>query len=323
MEYFIGIDIGGTKIAGGIVRADGVVLHRQLVPTPVEEGGPKILADAIAVAEALVNVAAAENYKIKAIGIGAGGQIDSEQGLVFSASDVLPGWRGLRITEAFEHALKLPARVENDVNALALGECRFGSAEAISAKGTVVFLALGTGVGGALVNAGRVHHGAHWSGGEFGHILLNTSDDARYDRGGSQGTLEAYCSGPGLVATYRDLLQASTQCIQNIDTLEIHGHDVVATADRELAENVRNGPGGRAIMFTGRSLGFGLVTLANALDPDMIIIGGGLAALGDRLLAPARAVLQERAMPGPATCPVVVASLGADASIIGAACVAM
>jgi glucokinase len=323
MEYFIGIDIGGTKIAGGIVSEDGGVVERRIVPTPVDEGGPRILADAIGVAEALIKVASAKNYKIKAIGIGAGGQIDSDQGLVFSASDVLPGWKGLRIVEAFESALKLPARVENDVNALALGECRFGSAKAISATGTIIFLALGTGVGGALVNAGRVHHGAHWSGGEFGHILLNTADDARYDSGGSQGTLEAYCSGPGLVATYKDLLQAATQCIQDIDTLEIHGQDVVGAADRELAENVRNGPGGRAIMFTGRSLGFGLVTLANALDPGLIIIGGGLAELGDRLLAPARAVLQERAMPGPATCPVVVASLGADASIIGAACVGM
>jgi glucokinase len=139
------------------------------------------------------------NYNIQGVGIGAGGQIDTEQGIVYSATDVIPGWKGIRITEAFGKALGLISAVENDVNVLGLAETRFGAARQFSTKGTVVFLALGTGVGGALLTNGTVHHGAHWTGGEFGHILLSMDPNARRDLGGAPGTLEAYCSGPGLV----------------------------------------------------------------------------------------------------------------------------
>lgn len=302
MNVFIGIDIGGTKIAGGIVNDLGKVLVRKECPTPVKQGGHQILQDSIGLARELLQNS---KEKVEAIGIGAGGQIDTTQGLVYSATDVLPGWRGLRITEAFNRELGLTAAVENDVNALAVGEARFGAARPVQ-DGTVVFLALGTGVGGALLCNGSVHHGAHWSGGEFGHILLSMDANARRDTGGAIGTLEAYCSGPGLVQTWRE--------ITGVDNPEFTGHDVEADAAKNPS-----GPSAKAINKTGQYLGYGLVTLANALDPDLIIIGGGLASLGDSLLEPARTVLKQHALPGPAKCPVVTAQLGVDAAIVGAA----
>jgi glucokinase len=306
MDYFIGIDIGGTKIAGGIVTGSGQVLQRQECPTPVKEGGPRILEDAIRLAQTLSK---SITEKVKAVGIGAGGQIDAVNGLVYSATDVLPGWKGLHITDAFSRALDMPASVDNDVNVLALGETRFGAAASVK-DGTVVFLALGTGVGGALLCKGAIHYGAHWSGGEFGHILLTMDPDARRDLGGAVGTLEAYCSGSGLVETYRELTG-------NHDP-GITGEDVVAHAQENPG-----GPGTIAITRTGEYLGFGLVSLANALDPDLIIIGGGLGTLGDALLNPARQILKQRALPGPAKCPVVQAQLGVDAPIVGAASLVM
>ncbi len=304
--HYIGIDIGGTKIAGGIVTSNGEVIARKERPTPIKEGGHRILQEAIEVTKSLVH---GFSHKIQAIGVGAGGQIDTTHGVVYSATDVIPGWKGIRITEAFTTALGLPSAVDNDVNVLALAENRFGAARSFP-NGTVVFLALGTGVGGALLSNGAVHHGAHWSGGEFGHILLTMDPNARRDTGGAKGTLEAYCSGPGLVQTWRELTG-------NNDSAAT-GHDVVRDAEMNP-----NGSGSQAIIKTGECLGFGLVTLANALDPDLIVIGGGLSELGDALLQPARQVLKEHALPGPATCPVVVAQLGVDAAIVGAASLVM
>jgi len=310
--HYIGIDIGGTKIAGAIVSSDGLVLHRLDRPTPAKEGGPAILAQALDLCRELLTESKQKKKAIQGIGIGAGGQIDPENGLVYSATEVLPGWKGTKIGEAFQATFNLPARVDNDVNVLALAECRFGAAEAFSKKkSTILFLALGTGVGGALVTRGQVHHGAHFSGGEFGHVLLSMAVDARCDTDSAKGTLEAYCSGPALVETYRQLASRKGE--------DLTGYDVVKIAEQEKRLGVEDGPGARAITATGEYLGFGLTSLANALDPDLIIIGGGLAVLGERLLEPARAVLKERALPGPATCPVVPAALGADASVIGAA----
>jgi glucokinase len=303
--HYIGIDIGGTKIAGGIVAADGTIIARQERPTPIKEGGHRILEEAIQVAKALIQGA---DQSIQGVGIGAGGQIDTEQGIVFSATDVIPGWKGIRISEAFTQALGLPSAVDNDVNVLGLAETCFGAARAYAAKGTVVFLALGTGVGGALLTNGVVHHGAHWSGGEFGHIRLfpPTYPSARQDLGGAKGTLESYCSGSGLVQTWRELTGSK-------DT-NVTGEDVAQEAQLDP-----HGLAAAAIRKTGEYLGCGLVTLADALDPDLIIIGGGLSELGDPLLEPARRVLREHALPGPALCPVVTAQLGIDAAIVGAA----
>lgn len=302
MTFYIGMDIGGTKIAGGVVTSDGKVIARQERPTPIKEGGPRILEEAIELAQSLIK---STPERIEAIGIGAGGQIDTVQGIVYSATDVIPGWKGIRITEAFTNTLRLPAKVDNDVNVLAVGESRFGAARSIE-KGTVVFLALGTGVGGAILCNGTVLHGAHWSGGELGHILLSMDPNARRDTGGAIGTLEAYCSGPGLVQTWRELTGNNDPAIT--------GHDVTDEAIRNP-----NSEGKTAITKTGEYLGYGLVSLANALDPELIIIGGGLASLGDILLEPARRILKQHALPGPATCSVVTAELGADAAIVGAA----
>ena len=185
--------------------------------------------------------------------------MDAARGVIVSATDILPGWAGTPVKAAFEEALGLPASVDNDVNALAVGEARFGAARG---KGTAVFLALGTGVGGALLLGGRLHHGAHGAGGEFGHILLTMAPEA----GRGAGTLEAYASGPGLVQTWRDLTGEGAKR---------DGPDVPSRAG-----------GAEAVRRTGEFLGYGLVSLANALDPDIIIIGGGLAALGDALLGP-------------------------------------
>lgn len=303
MPLYLGIDIGGTKIAAGLITDNGQVLRRAQVPTPAWEGGPRVLQAALDLAWSL----SSPGESILGIGIGTGGQIDARRGVVVSATDLLPGWAGTELKAVFEAAFGIPTQVDNDVNALARGEGRFGAGRGLS---TVVYLALGTGVGGALLLKGRLHHGAHWSGGEFGHLLLSTDPEARVDAGGHRGTLEAYASGPGLVQTWRELSGSADA--------DLTGHDLAVEARRDP-----DGLAAQALARTGEHLGYGLVSLANCLDPDLIVIGGGLASLGDSLLAPARRILQARALPGPAQCPIVPAQLGSDASLIGAASLAM
>ena len=299
MPLFLGLDIGGTKIAGGLVTASGEVVQTAHCSTPAQDGGAAVLAVALALARSL-----AAGQTMSGIGVGTGGQVNADLGVIVSATELLPGWAGTPVKTAFENALGVPTFVDNDVNALAIGEARFGTARDLP---TVVFLALGTGVGGALLLNGNVHHGAHWSGGEFGHLLLDISENARLDAGGHRGTLEAYASGTGLETTYRELTGTTR-------------------TGREIAADAQHDPDGlaaQAITRTGEHLGYGLVSLANALDPDLIVIGGGLTALGEPLIGPARAILRQRALPGPAQCPVVTASLGINAAIIGAASLAM
>lgn len=296
MSLHLGIDIGGTKIAGGLVTGEGRVTLSDRRPTP-SSGGASILEAALNLARALREAAPGP---LSAIGIGTGGQVDTERGVIVSATDLLPGWAGKEVKAAFERAFGLPCSVDNDVNALAVGEARFGAGRGL---GTVLYLALGTGVGGALLLGGRVHHGKTWTGGEFGHLLLTTDEAA------PRKTLEDWASGPGLVQTYREMTGA--------------GQDVTGEAVAAEAAHDPNGLAARAVTRTGECLGFGLASLANALDPDLIVIGGGLVALGDALLDPARRILRRHALPGPARCPVVLAALGADAAVIGAAALGM
>jgi len=296
MTLYLSLDIGGTKIAGGLVTGDGRVTLSDRRPTPLT-GGASILEAALSLARTLQGAAPEPPA---AIGIGTGGQVDAERGVIVSATDLLPGWAGTDVKAAFERAFGLPCLVDNDVNALAVGEARFGAGRGLA---TVLYLALGTGVGGALLLNGRVHHGATWTGGEFGHLLLTTDEAA------PRKTLEDWASGPALLQTYREMTGAGP---------EVTGEAVAAEAASDPG-----GPAARVVTRTGECLGFGLAGLANALDPDLIVIGGGLAALGDALLDPARRILRRYALPGPARCPVVPAALGAEAAVVGAAALAM
>ena len=293
MSVYLGIDIGGTKIAAGLVTESGNVLRQSRVPTPLS-GGTAILDAALALARDY------QSEPIAAIGVGTGGQVNADLGTIVSATSLLPGWAGTDVRSAFEAAFGIPCFVGNDVNALAVGESRFGAGQNLA---TVVYLALGTGVGGALLLNGRLHHGTHWAGAEFGHLGLTLGDT------GPRQTLEDFASGPGLVQTYTEL-----------------SGFVGEMTGETIAEEARCDPeslSALAVTRTGEYLGYGLVSLANILDPDLIVIGGGLSALGDSLLEPAQRILAKHALPGPAHCPVVLAALGADASLVGAAALAM
>lgn len=301
----LGIDIGGTKIAGAVVdAATGDVLLKDRIPTNAAEGGSEVLRRAIGLANSLIEDVMKAGYpEPAAIGVGAGGQIDSRTGNVLSATEILPGWAGQHIGYEFGLSLDLPVAVDNDVNALAVGECRFGAGKGFE---NLVYLALGTGVGGAIISNGELHYSHTGVSGELGHLIL--VPDGLPCTCGGKGCLEQYVSGPALLRQYRAM----------------GGPPLPDGAPlAEMARQNPDSPAARAIRLTGDLLGVGLTSLANIFGPERIIIGGGLAALGDLLLESARHVVTTRALAPVRQTPIVTAALGPDASVIGAACLAL
>lgn len=283
----LGVDIGGTKTAAGLIEGEtGRLLRVERVATDAFEGGTAVLARAIALARRL-----AENETIAGVGIGAGGQVDPERGVVTAALEsIMPGWVGQPLKAAFADALGVPAAVENDVNALAIGEWCFGAARG---SDHTLFLALGTGVGGAAIVDGKLYRGAHGADAELGQLHLVPGQ-----------TLESRCAGPALWRRYRE---------------EGGDPSVDAKSLGALADADPDGPAARAIAGVAQDLGWGLVSLANLFDPERFVIGGGLIDLGERLLAPARQILKKNGLGPVRATPVLSAALGPDAAVIGAA----
>ena len=305
-QTLLGIDIGGTKIACGVVRAaNGEVLLQDRTPTRASEGGTAVLLRAIDLARRTIK--AAEESGLPgpdAIGIGAGGQINAKTGVVLSATELLPGWAGIRLKEAFAETFGLPVAADNDVNAMAVGESRYGIGRG---EENLVYLALGTGVGGAFLSGGRLHQSRFGVSGEMGHLIL-IPDGIRCTCGG-RGCWEQYISGPALLRQYRE-----------------RGGDASLTDGTPLAGMARqdaSGPAARAIAQVAEYLGVGLVSLANIFGPDRVILSGGMLALGDVLLEPARRIVAQRALPAVRSVPIVTAALGADALLVGAASLAL
>lgn len=301
--FLLGIDIGGTKIAGGLVNArTGQLLLSHRVPTLAQEGGPAVLSRALDLAQRLVDEGRERHGVVPyAVGVGAGGQINAQTGVVLSATSLLPGWAGTHLADAFSDRFGLPARADNDVNALAVGEQTWGAGRGLP---NLVYLALGTGVGGAIISGGRLHHSHTGVSGEIGHLIIDPNGPLTTS--GTRGSLEEYASGPAFYAAFLIL-----------------GGKPASDGERlrfaDLARENPDGPAARACVQTGEMLGIALVSLAHLFGPDKFIIGGGLASLGALLLEPARRVLRERALPPVKETPVVTAALGPDASVIGAA----
>ncbi|WP_433221930.1 ROK family protein [Dactylosporangium sp. CS-047395] len=193
---FAGLDIGGTKIAAGLVSADGRLLRSDRVPTP-RTGADTVLA---AAADLATRVMAGET--VAGVGVGAPGVIDRVAGTVLSATDVLPGWAGAPVRPALERRLGRPVTVDNDVRAMALGEVRAGAARG---HADVLFVSVGTGIGGALAHHGRLRRGPHGTAGEVGHLLAGQTGPIACGCGRTDH-VEAVASGPAIAAGGPDAL---------------------------------------------------------------------------------------------------------------------
>ncbi len=303
MTIALGIDIGGTKTSAGLVDSSGVVLARDQVSTPATAGAGEVLGSAIELARVLIG-RLAPTEKVVAAGIGAAGVIDPVKRVVVSATSTLPGWAGTQLGIAMEDALGVPVAVQNDVHSHALGEARFGAGRRYR---TVLVVAAGTGVGGALIVDGRVQLGAGFSAGHYGH-LPSAEAEGLLCTCGRSGHLEMVAAGPAVCATYRR--EGGTAAVvdaQDVFALAVDGDPVAA----------------RSIITAGRSLGQAIGGLINALDPDVVVVGGGLAGAGESWWSPLRVGVESQTIPATAGCPVLAAELGSSAAIVGAASAAL
>ena len=285
----IGIDVGGTKIAGGLVERDGTVAARATVPTPAADG-PAAILDAIAELAGRLRVP-----RVTGVGIGTGGVVDHAAGTIVSANGLLRGWTGTPVAAVLSSRLGLPVTVENDGNALALGELRFGAARGLD---SALCVAVGTGVGGGVIAGGELLRGARHTAGEVGHMPVSGAEGLRCNCGRT-GHLEAVASGPAMAGRHGA------------------GLDLRAVAARALDGDER---AVQVIEEGAAALGTAIAGLANALDPRAVIVGGGVAAIGDLYWTPLRAAVRAHALAGPEVRP---AALRTDASIAGAAAPAL
>jgi glucokinase len=300
VDYALAVDIGGTKIAAALVNRQGAVIYRVLAATRPESGALAILQTVINTAREVMAAAGRFGLNVPAVGIGTAGEVNVTHGSISYASDNLPGWSGLPLASEIEAALHLPVFVDNDVNALALGEHHFGAGRGYR---EALYVAVGTGVGGAVVRDGLIWRGATWSAGEICHLVIDI-DGTRRCSCGATGHLEAYTSGPAMTQRYLELSGAR----ENLDL-------------RGVAALARQGDGHalRAIAEGANILGAALGGVLNVLDPELLVIGGGVPEIGPLWWQHFETALRANPLPGPARIALQPAQLGGDAVIIGAA----
>jgi len=289
----LGID---TKTAVGVVDGRGRVLASRVAATPARAGAAAVLQQA---AELASVVRAEVDRPVTAAGVGAPGVVDARHGVVLSATDLLAGWAGTPVAASLAAQLDLPVEVDNDVRAAGLGEARYGAgAEAASA----LVVAVGTGIGGALVRDGVLVPGASGVAGHLGHLPVPGAAAARCSCG-RPDHLEAVAAGPAMVRA------AHAAGLPVADTADLVA---LAAADRRARAVLRH-----AATLLGRALG-GLV---NLLDPEVVVVGGGVAGAGEAWWGPLRQAFHAELLE-PAAPRLVAAELGAQAGLIGAATLA-
>jgi glucokinase len=308
MALAIGVDIGGTKVAAGVVDESGSVLAlvRRVTPGEDVEQTEAVIAEAVAELSA--------RYEVVAVGIGAAGWIASDRATVLFSPHL--AWRNEPLRDALAGRIGLPVTVENDANAAAWAEYRYGAARG---ERVVVCVTLGTGIGGGLVVSGILYRGAHGVACEWGH--MSVVPDGRRCACGNRGCWETYASGSALARDARELAEVSPVAAHRL--LELVDGDPAALTGMDVTLAAKEGDPAAVEIFTamGRWLGRGIADLAAIIDPSVVVLGGGVSEAGDLLLSPARQTFADT-LTGrgfrPAA-PIRLAALGPDAGLVGAA----
>lgn len=313
MTLFLGVDVGGTKIAAAAVDANGTIRHRALRETPAQD----VEAITAAIADMVRELAAAtreEGEQIGAVGVACAGFVDSAGTTVLFAPNL--AWRDAPLKDRLESAVQLPIVLENDANAAAWGEFRFGAAREAD---DMLLVTVGTGVGGGIVSDGELLRGSQGIAAEIGH--LRVQPDGHRCGCGNRGCWEVYASGSALVREARELVRGGSPHAGAL--IDACGGDPEQLTGQMVTEAAEAGdPAATELLADlGQWLGEGVASLVAVLDPGLIVIGGGVSAAGDLLLEPARAAFG-RQLTGRGhrrQADLVVATLGNDAGMIGAA----
>ncbi|MBR2430854.1 ROK family protein [bacterium] len=309
MAQRIGVDVGGTNIKIALVNDEGKIIYSNSIPTHAEMGYEYTINNMKEAIRELVKETQLETKDIEGLGFGFPGQIDCQKGIVRLAPNI-PGWANIPIAEIMEKEFHIPTRVDNDVRTATLGELNYGAGVGCQ---NLVCITVGTGIGSGLVINGKIVRGASNAAGELGHIKLNLEGGPLCGCG-DRGCLEAYASGPSIVAMAEDYIKGGKSTrYRELANPEITPY-IVSVAAQE------GDPVAKQIFkIIGEYIGMGLVSVVNLLNPEKIIIGGGVAAAGDILFNPIKETIAKRAMSiQKEAVEIVPAQLGNNAGVIGA-----
>jgi glucokinase len=305
----IGVDLGGTNTRTALVARNGDILEKQKEETLATEGHERVIAKLIRNIDRQRAKAGQYGREVAAVGVGAPGVIHEQTGVVVKSPN-FPDWNDLPLKKTLERSLNLPVFIENDANAAALGEQWRGAAKNIR---SMIFLTLGTGVGGGIVLDGRIWHGADGMAGEVGHMTI--VPEGRKCGCGNSGCLEMYASSRGIVMTFKEMCAGKR--------LDADNRQELTSARIYQAARGGDTTARRVMQEMGRYLGIGIANLINIFNPEMVVIGGGVKDAWDLFIDATREEVRKRAFAYTAERTKIVPSLlGDDAGMVGAAAVA-
>jgi glucokinase len=305
----IGVDIGGTKIAAGLVDARGLIGDARVTSTNAADGAEAVLGRAVELARSLIE--GSGSRPPSAIGIATGGWLDPSSGRVMAATGLLPDWAGTDLPAAFA-PLGLPTIGLNDAHGMGIAEARLGAGRD---RRVCLSVAVGTGIGGALTIDGRLYRGARGMAGALGHVPVRS--DGPVCSCGRRGCIEAQASGPAIAREFAICLQQASD-MDDRSSSEDATDLAVAVAALESDDARRRSCAMRVVRSAGTGLGRVLAGVSNVVDPNVIVIGGGAAAaIGDPFLAAVRLAVEAGAL-SPDGVPVAPALLGPSAGVVGA-----
>jgi glucokinase len=314
MNYYIGIDLGGTNLRAAIADTDtGHVFHQRKCPTLAAEGQEAVILRIVQLIRELIQADRLPSGTIKGIGIGVPGTPDIETGVIQILPNLPGKWLNVPLQAIIEEQVQLPVALINDVRAITLGEWTFGAGRGAE---TLVCLAIGTGIGGGVVVNGQFHLGIGGTAGEFGHQVVEV--DGLPCSCGGKGCLELYASGPAIAAMgVKEVMHGHTTRIGklvNQDLNQINVGTIVQAAleGDQIAMEI--------LQRAGRYLGIVVGNILCAISPQKVILGGGVSAAGNLLLEPILQTVKERVHLIPVEkVQFVFAELGIDSGLLGAA----
>jgi glucokinase len=307
----LALDIGGTKLAAGVVSPEGEVTAERIAPTGDDPTPEQVIERLFDLSEEALSRAGLALSALAAVGVSFGGPVDYGAGKVITCHH-LSGWEGVPLREIVGERTGLPAVVDNDANAAALGETLFGAACGCQ---HVIYITVSTGIGAGLVLSGRVHRGANSMAGELGHTHLVPYGPRCTC--GRMGCLESVAAGWAIAGSARDALAGGADSVlRSIPLAELSAEDVCRMAQRDpLARQIIDRAGGY--------VGLALARAANVINPEIIVVGGGVAESGEVLMAPLRSAFQRYIMPEVGEgARVVQSALGSRSGILGAGALA-
>ena len=312
MKYYIGIDLGGTFIKGGIVDEQGNIIIKDKTPTQARESNDIVVGNIARLCNELLQKANIKKDGVK-IGIGTPGIVDSEKGIVVLAENL--GWDNFPVAEKLYKLTGMEVKLGNDANAAALGETKFGSGKAYE---NTVFVTLGTGVGGGVIIDGKLFEGVRSAGTELGHTVIKVGGERCSC--GRKGCLEAYASATALIReTKRAMQKNPTSKLWEVGDLEkVTGKTAFDYYDSDKTAK-------KVVDAYIKMLGTGLTNFANEFRPDAILLGGGVCAQGDSLIKPLQKFVDKEIFAGQRGPQVKIlkATLENDAGLLGAAALVM